>query len=132
MASFKGHTAVVKALLAHEATEVNQAATNDGSTPLCMASYVGHAAVVDALLRRSDVKMDLTMSNCNVSPLISAAAGGHQRCVELLLDAGADVGIAMTAAEEDIGGGVGIRALDLAKERGYDGIVALLTGGGSN
>jgi hypothetical protein len=54
-----------------------------------------------------EVPKEILLIDCTTPPLISAAAAGHQRSVELLLDAGADVGIAMTAAEEDIGGGAG-------------------------
>jgi ankyrin repeat protein len=121
-ASVYGHAAVVEALLAHEATEVNQAETDTGSTPLYMASHNGHAAVVEALLRHSAIKVDQAMTDGNgTTPLIRAAIDGRQQCVELLLDAGADRTIAMTGSTYG-----GYTAGDWAKQQGHESIVALL------
>jgi ankyrin repeat protein len=126
MASQKGHAAVVEALLAHEATEVNQARTDNGSTPLFVASQEGHAAVVEALLRHSAIKVDQAMTDgAGFTPLMIAAAKGQQQCVELLLDAGADRTIAATGSTFG-----GKTAVDLAKMVGHASIVALLGGGG--
>jgi ankyrin repeat protein len=126
MASQKGHAAVVEALLAHKATHVNHAQTDNGSTPLYVASQNGHAAVVEALLRHLVIKVDQAMTDgTGRTPLIWAAYKGRQRCVELLLGAGADSTIAITGSAAS-----GWTAAHLAKMGGHESIVALLGGGG--
>jgi ankyrin repeat protein len=81
---------------------------------------------VVALLLRANAAIDHCMTNCNATPLVCAAAGGHVGCVEMLIAAGADRSIAMTAAEDDIGGGAGMTALDLAKAKGHGSVADLL------
>jgi hypothetical protein len=121
-ASGYGRAAVVKALLAHEATDVNQARTDTGTTPLYMASSYGRAAVVEALLRHPAIKVDQAKTDgTGTTPLIRAAIKGRQQCVELLLDAGADRTITTTCSRA-------MNAADWAKENEHESIVALLGG----
>jgi ankyrin repeat protein len=79
--------------------------------------------VIAQLLKCTDIVVDQAMTNCNATPLILAAAEGHHQCAELLIDAGADPAVSMTAAETDIGGGAGMRTIDLAKEKGHAAVV---------
>jgi ankyrin repeat protein len=84
-ASDFGHAAVVEALLAHEATDVNQAKTGDGSTPLFMASQNGHAAVVEALLAHEATDVNQAKTGDGSTPLFIASYNGHAAVVEALL-----------------------------------------------
>ena len=55
-----------------------------------------------------------------------AAFGNHCECVTLLLAAGADPSVAMTAHNGVFGAGPGTTALDLATKKGHGEAVALL------
>jgi ankyrin repeat protein len=85
MASSNGHAAVVAALLAHKATDVNQARTDTGSTPLYMASQKGHAAVVEALLAHEATEVNQARTNTGSTPLFVASQQGHAAVVKALL-----------------------------------------------
>ena len=106
---------------------MNQATTDDGSTPLFMASQNGHAAVVEALLGQEGIDVNQAQTDCNATALMCAAAEGHCVCVQLLLGAGADAAVVMTGVDEGIGGGAGMTALDLAKAKGHEPVADLLS-----
>ena len=57
-----------------------------------------------------------------------AAFGNHGECVTLLLAAGADPSVTMTAHNGIFDAGPGTTALDLAKKNGHQATVALLEG----
>jgi ankyrin repeat protein len=96
MASQQGHTAAVEALLAHEATDVNQARTDDGGTPLCMASHWGHAAVVGALLAHEATDVNQAMTDTGCTPLLIASQNGQAAVVAALIKRGASATQPMT------------------------------------
>ena len=52
VASQRGHTEIVKALLENDDIDVNKA-SSDGATPLLIASQNGHTEIVDALLKNT-------------------------------------------------------------------------------
>ena len=55
-----------------------------------------------------------------------AAFGNHCECVTLLLTAGADRSVAMTAHNDEFDAGPGTTALDLAMKKGHAEAAALL------
>jgi len=92
-----------------------------GGTALIPASERGHVAMVRALLQ-TDIDVD-HVNRLGWTALLEAVILGdggpvHRQIVQLLVDAGADVGIA---------DGDGVTALEHARERGYDEMVALLS-----
>lgn len=62
----------------------------------------------------------------NITALMCAAFGNHCECIRLLLAAGADPNIAMTAHKRVFDAGPGTTALDLATNKGHGEAVALL------
>jgi serine/threonine-protein phosphatase 6 regulatory ankyrin repeat subunit B len=76
----------VAALLAHEATDVNQARTDNGSTPLYMASQKGHTAVVAALLAHKATDVNQAKKDDGGTPLFMASQQGHTAVVAALLN----------------------------------------------
>jgi ankyrin repeat protein len=96
MASYYGDAAVVKALLAHEATDVNQATTDDGRTPLFVASQNGYTAVVKALLAHEATDVNQARKNDGVTPLLMASQNGHTAVVAALIKRGASATQPMT------------------------------------
>ena len=62
----------------------------------------------------------------NVTPLMCAAFGNHCECVTLLLAAGADRSVNMTAHNGVFDAGPGTTALDLAMKKGHGEAAALL------
>ena len=64
--------------------------------------------------------------NGNVTPLMCAAFGNHCECVTLLLAAGADPSVTMTAHNGVFDAGPGTTALDLATKKGHGEAAALL------
>jgi ankyrin repeat protein len=119
MASQNGHTAVVAALLAHKATDVNQAQTDTGSTPLFMASQKGHAAVVAALLAHEATDVNQARTDEGSTPLFAASLEGHAAVVEALLAHEAtDVNLARTDE--------GSTPLFAASQQGHAAVVAAL------
>ena len=61
-----------------------------------------------------------------MTPLMCAAFGNHCECVTLLLAAGADPGVTMTAHNGVFDAGPGTTALDLATKKGHGEAAALL------
>ena len=73
MASQKGYTEIVNALLEKDDVDVNKA-SSDGATPLFIASQKGHAKIVKALLE-SGADPNKVFSN-EVTPLLTASMKG--------------------------------------------------------
>jgi len=95
-----------------------------GGTALIPASERGHVEMVRALLQ-TDVDVD-HVNRLGWTALLEAVILGdggpaHRQIVQLLVDAGADLGI----ADSD-----GVTALEHARERGYDEIAQTLEAGG--
>merc|ERR1711998_759865 len=80
---------VVRLLLAHAATDVNQAATDDGSTPLFQACQNGHEGVVRLLVEEANAEVN-KVNGKNQTPINIAAYTGHLGVVRFLLSKGAD------------------------------------------
>jgi ankyrin repeat protein len=95
LASQKGHTEIVEALLAKGA-DVN-AKANDGSTAFLWANVNGHTEIVKALLAKG-VNVNEKARKNGMTALIAASQNGHTEIVEALLAKGADVN-----AKEDRG-----------------------------
>ena len=114
-ASWYGHTDVVKFLLTEGNAEVDKPA-NDGCTPLYIAAEKGRTEVVK-LLVEGGADLNLAMKSTGDTPLIGAAWKGRIDVVRLLLEAKADVSIR---------GDENKTALEWAKKRGHQAIVALL------
>ena len=85
----KGHEGVVRLLLAHAATDVNQARTDDGATPLWMACGMGHEGVVRLLVEEANAEVN-KVNGKNRTPINIAAYKGHFGVVRFLLSKGAD------------------------------------------
>ena len=78
----------MKELLAHPQTNVNQAQTTTGVTPLLIASQIGHVEVVKELLDHPQT--DVTHVNQGLTadgatPLFLASQNGHVEVVKALL-----------------------------------------------
>lgn len=115
-ASARGHTAVVQALLEHNASP--HAATHDNQeVPLLVSSQEGHVEVVRLLLKHGANAAAATTDNGD-TPLIMAAAEGQQNVVLLLLAADADPNQGRLETGET--------ALMLASLEGHANIVATL------
>ena len=63
----------------------------------------------------------------NVTPLMCAAFGNHCECITLLLAAGADPSVTMTAHNGVFDAGPGTTALDLATKKDHGAAASLLT-----
>lgn len=87
LAAHEGHLAVVKALIAHDAT-VDRRAQND-LTPLHLAAYNGHTEVVEWLLE-SGAKVDARDREGKTS-LTHACTGDFPKTAKLLIESGADI-----------------------------------------
>ncbi len=122
IASANGHTAVVKATLAAGA---DLKSTNRyGGTGLIPACHHGHLETVKLLLSTAiDVNHVNRLGWTALLEAVILGDGGpaHRQIVQLLVDAGADLGI----ADRD-----GVSALEHARERGYDEIAQMLEAAG--
>lgn len=83
MAAIKGHTELVKLLIAKDA-DVNKT----GWTPLHYAASAAKKSIIEILLNHS-AYIDAESPNGS-TPLMMAAMYGNAECVRLLLDGGAD------------------------------------------
>ena len=83
------HEGVVRLLLENNETDVNQAKTDTGSTPLCMACYKGHEEVVRLLVEEANAEVN-KVNGKNQTPINIAAYKGHLGVVRFLLSKGAD------------------------------------------
>ncbi|KAK6452397.1 hypothetical protein FP744_10008648 [Trichoderma asperellum] len=113
-AAEKGHTDMIKALLAHKNIDVN---LNDiyNRTPSSWAASRGHENVIKLLLD-NNARIDLADTSRR-TPLSWAASGGHENIVKLLLNNNAKVDLADT---------VGRTPLWWASNGGHENIVKLL------
>ena len=124
MACHNGHEGVVRLLLAHAATDVNQAMTTDGATSLFMACQKGYEGVVRLLLEKG-ADWTVGMRDNGWSPLFVASWAGKAAVVaELLERQAADPATATTSEHLDIP--AGSTALSVAELKGHDDVVALL------
>ena len=119
MACEKGHLAVVERLLAHPATDVNQARTTDGVTPLFIACYNNHLAVVERLLAHPATDVNQANNNTGATPLFIACHQNHFEVAKKLLEKGADMAI------ETVHGDT---AIQIAEQQGHGEVAALLRG----
>jgi hypothetical protein len=110
MASIKGHTDLVKLLIAKDA-DVNKT----GWTPLHYAASRAQKTIIEILLDHS-AYIDAESPNGS-TPLMMAAMYGNADCVRLLLEAGADP----TLKNE-----LRLSALNFAQRAGRDDSVALI------
>ena len=85
----EGHEGVVRLLLAHAATDVNQATTDNGYTPLFIACQQGHEDVVRLLVEEANAEVN-KVNGKNQTPINIAAYQGHLGVVRFLLSKGAD------------------------------------------
>src|SRR6056300_1340121 len=120
IASYRGHTEVVKLLLAKGA-DANKADKN-GRTPLWNASDRGHVKVVKVLLGARGIDVN-KVDNYGQTPLIIASYEGHMDIVKLLLAKGADIN------QVDVDGE---SALHAASDAGHDDIVKFLMAKGAD
>ena len=119
LASWGGHAAVVRALLACAEVEVNHAVQGDyyNYTALHIAAQEGHEAVVELLLAHAAVDPNSARPN-GVTPLYIAAQNGHEAVVRLLL---AHAAVDPNQAAQD-----GFTPLLIAAENGHEAVVRLL------
>ena len=124
MACHQGHEGVVRLLLAHAATDVNQATTDDGATPLFIACEIGHEGVVRLLLEHG-ADWTVGMRDNGWSPLFVASWAGNAAAVaELLGRQAADPATATTS--EHLGIPAGSTALSVAELQGHGDVAAAL------
>jgi ankyrin repeat protein len=102
--------------------DVNLASRGDGN-PLINAAREGHLEIVQILL---DAGADVnTVVPGDENPIINAARYGHEYVVNLLITRGADVNVRAYEGRE-------LRtALKMARQGGYQDIVARLIGAGA-
>ncbi len=110
MASIKGHTDLVKLLIAKDA-DVNKT----GWTPLHYAASAAKKSIIEILLEHS-AYIDAESPNGS-TPLMMAAMYGNAECVRLLLEGGAD---------PTLKNQLGLSASDFAKRVSRDDSVALI------
>ena len=115
LASGGGHLDAVKVLVAHGA-EVEAQTWDGGQTALHFATQYGHLDVVEFLVGQG-ANIETRTRDLEWTALHFAAAEGHEAVVVWLLKNGASP----YAAIDD-----GTEALQLAAQRGYDGVVRAL------
>lgn len=84
IACAKGHTEVVKTLLAHPRIRVNKA-TARGATPLLLACHVRCTEIVQLLLARSEIDVNKAIMRTGLTPLQIACNGHYIEVAKLLL-----------------------------------------------
>ena len=95
-----------------------------GQTALMNAAHAGNVELVRLLVERG-ADLDVT-AKYNLSALMLALIGRHTEVARLLIEAGADVTLRGSRAFQ------GRTALSLAQDGGFDEIVELLNGRGTN
>ena len=115
-AADKGHTAVVRALLAVDGLEVN-AADCSGKTALIKAAFNGYIGIVQALVAVESVNINAQDAH-GATPLIYAAEGGHRTIAYMLL--------ALKEIDVNIKDNVGYTALVYAVREDFSLIVGAL------
>jgi hypothetical protein len=83
IAAANGHTAIVKILLAHKDSDVNQT-NNDGLSALMIATLNNHITVIETLLAYKGINVN-QLEKYNHSALMLAAKKGYNTIVEKLL-----------------------------------------------
>jgi ankyrin repeat protein len=122
VASYQGHTDIVKLLL-EKGVDVNSKATENNITALFPASQNGHTEVVKLLLGKgADVNAKATSDGATA--LWMASQNGHTEVVKLLLERGANVNVKKT--DDDA------TALYVASQNGHTEVVKLLLEKGAN
>jgi len=122
-AAEKGHTDIVKALLAHGA-DVNAKephGASAGATALMYAVVAGHNDIVQVLLTHG-ADVNARENKVGFTALMGAAYNGQTNAVQALVAHGADV----NAKNND-----GDTALMLAKKKGHKEIVRILKEAGA-
>ena len=115
--SKEGYESVVRILISHGADVNNR--TSDGFTPLMGAARIGDLSAAALLIDHGAVvNIKCATGLSGYTPLHIATAGDHAQVVKLLVDHGADIN-----ATND----VGETALIIAKKKGYEEIVAILS-----
>jgi ankyrin repeat domain-containing protein 50 len=89
-----------------------------GSSFLTYAAWYGHAGVLNVLLK-AGADINKAWGGYR-APLHAAALNGHRECVEILINSGADVNMKGNSGT----------AVDLAMQRGHEGIVKILRDAG--
>ncbi|MBV8062051.1 MAG: ankyrin repeat domain-containing protein [Nevskia sp.] len=102
-------------LLLDRGADVNQP-DDAGWSPLHYAAWFGSSTVVLQALLDRGAKID-ALNDRHITPLYFASVAGHESQVKLLLQRGADRGIASKT---------GYTPLRAARAKGLDGVVALL------
>ena len=110
-----GSTVIIVELLLNAGASVNTTLEN-GVSPLALAVARRKHAVVDLLLR-CNAATDAADSDIGETPVMIAARLGDHRSIELLLNAGADVGIARSD---------GFTALLIAVSQGHTTVIKAL------
>jgi ankyrin repeat protein len=120
IASYKGNTAIVSALLSHEAIIVDER-DNYSNTPLIWAAHNGHTDIATMLCGRgADVN---AVGKDSDTPLIYAAQKGHTDIATMLCGRGADV----NAVNQDSN-----TPLIFAAYNGHTDIATMLCGRGAD
>lgn len=118
-ASDRGHTDIVKKLLANNADA--NVRSNIGSTPLMNAAYTGHVKIVNLLIASG---ADVNAKSVNgTTALMNAAAHGFVEIVEILLANDADI----NACDK-----CGLNALWNAVSSGYCDVAIILIRSGAD
>lgn len=118
-AARKGHSEVVRQLLALPVVDINSTDSTD-HTPLSWAAERGHAGVVEILLAHEAIDVGLA-DRGGVSPLCYAIVEGHGEVVRLLLTHAARV-VDPTGTAPDV---------NYAESEGLDGVLRMLLESGS-
>ena len=85
LASWKGHTEVVRKFLEDPKIDVNLAEKNIGATALYIASALGRDGVVELLLGHPNIEVNKWLFTTEMTPLWKASENGHAGVVRLLL-----------------------------------------------
>jgi ankyrin repeat protein len=96
MATQEGHLGIVKVLLEH-GVSIDNATTDDGTTPLFMAAQEGYLGIVMVLLEHGAL-IDTAVGG--TTPLFIAAANGHLELV-MVIKHGASINKAKTDDENN-------------------------------